>query len=428
MKIGIIADDLTGANGTGVKLTKLGYSVSTIVNYKNVPNNTGTNVVIIDTDSRYVEEKIAKNRVTTVAENFKKWQVDLIGKRIDSTIRGNIGAEIDALLAQVEENSVVILTPTYPESHRIMSGGYLLVKGQPVQLSDVSKDPLKPVINSFVPEVIQQQSTNKVGYIPLKTVMEQGDALILAIQKEIENGKKIIVVDGISEEDIDALAYAMVSIEGINFIPADPGPLTAAYVRTLTLKSKSKKKIIVAVGSVTSNSHDQLNYLIEKRVLQPIYVNPEKLATTSSEWDVEVARAVEEATETMYKQNVIVVTTDSPNAVILNLSTIAEKEQVSEGYLAKRISDGIAKIARLLVLESGFEIGGCFTSGGDVTASFSSVGLVEGIRLNEEIFPLIAHGYFIGGHFDGIPIVTKGGTAGELKAIYECVKYLESKY
>lgn len=428
MKVGIIADDLTGANGTGVKLTKLGFHVSTMVNYNNMPSDIQTNAVIIDTDSRYSSELIASNRVMKVVENLKKWHADIIGKRIDSTIRGNIGVELDTLLECLDDKSIVILTPSYPESHRIMSGGYLLVKGQPVQLSDVSMDPIKPVVNSYVPEVIQQQSKNSVGHIPLKIILDKEEAVANRIEKEFSEGKRIIVVDGISDEDMEVIANAMALVKNLNVIPADPGPLTAAYVRSINLKFKQEKKIILTIGSVTSNSHKQLDYLIEKRKLYPVYVSAEKLASTSITWDEEVEKVISAAKKLMINQNIIIVTTDSPEAGILNLKIIAKKESVSEEYLAKRISDGLAKITRILVVESGFEIGGCLTSGGDITASFCSIGLAEGIRLNEEILPLVAHGYFIGGYFDQLPIVTKGGTAGDLNALYNCVKYLESKY
>lgn len=427
MKIGIIADDLTGANGTGVKLAKLGFHVTTIVNYNNMPSDAQTNAVVIDTDSRYTSEVVAANRVIKVVGNFKKWHADIIGKRIDSTIRGNIGIELDTLLENLEINTAIILTPSYPESHRIVSGGYLLVKGQPVQLSDVSKDPIKPVTNSYLPEVIQQQSKYKVGHIPLKIILEKEEVVANSIEKEISEGKKIIIVDGISDEDIEVVANAMVLVKNINLIPADPGPLTAAYIRAKNSEFKQQKKIIVTVGSITSNSHKQLNYLIEKRKLHAVYVNAKNLATTSMAWEREVEKAVITAKYVIKNQNIIIITTDSEEEGILNLKKIALKEKVSESYLAKRISDGLAKITRVLVMESEFEIGGCLTSGGDVTASVSSVGLVKGIRLNEEILPLIAYGYFIGGHFDGIPLVTKGGTAGDLHAIYSCVKFLESK-
>ena len=65
MKIGVIADDLTGGNGTGVKLNNLGYNVATIINYNNLPSDKLIYATVINTDSRYSEERVAKNRINT---------------------------------------------------------------------------------------------------------------------------------------------------------------------------------------------------------------------------------------------------------------------------------------------------------------------------------------------------------------------------
>lgn len=63
-----------------------------------------------------------------------------------------------------------------------------------------------------------------------------------------------------------------------------------------------------------------------------------------------------------------------------------------------------------------------------MTASICSVGQTEGIQLKDEVLPLVSYGIFTGGYFDGLPVITKGGTAGEIDAIYTAVKYLENKY
>ncbi|GAF23704.1 candidate type III effector Hop protein [Bacillus sp. JCM 19047] len=68
---------------------------------------------------------------------------------------------------------------------------------------------------------------------------------------------------------------------------------------------------------------------------------------------------------------------------------------------------------------------GCFTSGGDVTASVCALGRANGIALKDEVMPLAAYGTFDGGYFDGLPVVTKGGLIGDKKAIYECVKFID---
>lgn len=428
MKIGVVADDLTGGNGTGVKLTKLGYNVATMVFYDHLPSSEEINGVIIDTDSRYAKAEVAHRRVKTAAANLKKWGTDIVCKRIDSTVRGNIGIELDAFLNEWSDRSIAVVVPAYPDSGRIVSGGYLLVHGIPVQLSDVGKDPVKPVTESHIPKLVQKQSDHQVESIGLQTILAGKEAIKAEMRKKIQEGARIIVPDAISNEDIDAVAGAMAELDMYQMIPADPGPLTAAFAQAFSRKRMKDKKIIVTVGSVTSNSSKQLQYLIDKTNLHPIYVDCKKLATMDGAWDTEVERVIKKAIEELEKQDILLITTDALGSEILDLKTLAAKQHVSQDALAKRIADGLGKIARVVIQNSRFKIGGCFTSGGDVTASLSSVCRVEGIRLIDEILPLVAYGKFIGGYLDGIPIVTKGGTAGDVKAIYTSVKYLEATF
>ncbi|MGR3207870.1 four-carbon acid sugar kinase family protein [Bacillus glycinifermentans] len=428
MKIGVIADDLTGGNGTGVKLTKLGYTVATMVFYENLPSSEEINGVIIDTDSRYAKEEVAHRRVKTAAANLKKWKTDIVCKRIDSTVRGNIGVELSTLLHELGEESIAVVVPAYPDSGRIVSGGYLLIHGVPVQLSDVGKDPVKPVTESHIPKLVQKQSDYQVAGIGLETILAGKEAIEADMLKKIQKGARILVPDAITNENIESIACAMAELDMYQMVPADPGPLTSAYARAFSRKQMKDKKIIITVGSVTSNSSKQLQYLIDRTNLRPVYVDAKKLATMGGTWDQEIDRVIKRAAEEMEKQDILLITTDSRRSEILDLKTLAEKEHVSQDALAKRIADGLGKMTRLVIQNSRFDIGGCFTSGGDVTASLCSISRAEGIQLIDEILPLVAYGKFIGGYLDGIPIVTKGGTAGDTKAIYTSVKYLEATF
>ena len=71
MKIGIIADDITGANATGVLLSKVGFVSATVVFGGKVPSTDKFTSISVDTDSRYVEPEIAKMRVKDVYEQLK---------------------------------------------------------------------------------------------------------------------------------------------------------------------------------------------------------------------------------------------------------------------------------------------------------------------------------------------------------------------
>lgn len=427
VKIGIIADDLTGANATGVLLAKVGFRSATIVFGGKVPTDNEFTSICVDTDSRYTSIDTAKERVQDTYTQLRNWGVDVVAKRIDSTIRGNIGAEIDALLEVMGDTSVAVVIVSYPDSGRVTSGGYLLVDGVPVQETDVARDPMNPITNSYVPAVIAEQSKFDIGHIGLGDILQGKARIYQQFQSLIDQNKRIIVVDAVTNEEIDCVAEAMADIKDQTLFPVDPGPLSAAYARVKAEQNVLERKYIVTVGSVTGQTGRQLQYLVDKFNLQPVYVKAEKLATMTNEWEQEIERATADALDKLVNQEILLITTHSPTSNILPLSQIAQRENVTEEMLAKRITTGLAKVTHQVILNSNVTIDGTFSSGGDVTAALFAESKAEAIHLEDEVIPRAAYGRFIGGTFNGIPVITKGGTVGDKQTIYKCITYLQTK-
>lgn len=424
MKIAVIADDLTGANATGVRLTKQGFQATTMVYYDRAIPTSLVDAVCVDTDSRYAQHDIAKERVQKALAHFQDWEADVFCKRIDSTVRGNIGIEIDTMLQTLGENSVAIVVASFPESGRITSGGYLLVNGVPVQQTDVAKDPVTPLTESFIPTIIRKQSQFPVSHIGLEDVLAGKDRLLDTMQAHVADGSRMIVIDAVTNEEIEDIAQAMLHIEDVTCIPADPGPLTAAYARAYIKQHSSQNKVIMTVGSVTSNTKMQMKYLLEKTKANPIYVDANQFVRDTISWEKEISRVVQEALIEIEKKEIVIVTTTVPGVEQVDLKKIATEQNVHQDYLAKRIADGLAKITRRIHEESEQTINGIFSCGGDITASLCSVSGATGIKLKDEVMPLIAYGQFIDGHLDGMSIITKGGMAGDRKAMYKSFQHL----
>ncbi|GAA0485434.1 four-carbon acid sugar kinase family protein [Salinibacillus aidingensis] len=429
MKVGVIADDLTGANGTGVRLSTQGFSSATMMFYNEPTFNGKYDAICVDTDSRYAARETSTMRVKTVTNHFKNWGADIVCKRIDSTIRGtNIGSELETLLTELGEDSVAVVVSSFPDTGRITSGGYLLIDGIPVQETDVAKDPVAPLLKSYVPDILQKDNPYPVTHIGLETVLEGKYALEAALRKQIKEGNRVIVVDAVTEDEIERIAQTMARIKEYQLVPVDPGPLTAEYARAYSQNYEASQKILVTVGSVTSISKKQLHYLTDGMNADPVYANVEKLATTSDEsWDEEVNRVTNLALQKIEKQDLLVITTNAPDSKKIDLKAKAKEAGVSKDFLAKRIADGLGKITRMVMEKTTHEIGGVFSSGGDITASICSLSRADGIKLEDEVLPLVAYGTLIGGHFDGLPIITKGGMIGNKKAMYTCIKFLLSK-
>ncbi|GGC84439.1 hypothetical protein GCM10007216_13880 [Thalassobacillus devorans] len=424
MDVVVICDDLTGANATGVKLSKEGFKTATVIHGLPVPE-TGYDAICIDTDSRYASEEQARKRVTEALEDSQKnGQARIYSKRVDSTLRGNIGSEIEAMLSFIGENSIAIVVSSFPDSGRTTIGGFLLVDDIPLQETDVAKDPIRPIKTSRVENIIQNQTNLPINTIGLDIVLNGAETLSAEINKAAENAR-IICIDAVTDEHIELIADVAKDIKR-PILSVDPGPFTAAYASKKIEHTTKNKKYLITIGSVTSQTGLQLDYFIQKWKVKAIYAKPERLATFTEEWQKEVDRVVAEAESSIENRDIILITTYHPGQERLDLSSMAHKESTTEEGLAKRITDGLASISRRLMEGNREDFRGCYLSGGDVTASVGSITRAHGIELEDEVMPLAAYGKFIGGYLDGMPVVTKGGMVGDKKALSTCISYLIS--
>ena len=117
----IIADDLTGANATGVLLHKAGYSAHTVLELdgaKDIQNE--CDCLLYPTNSRSRTSEEAYRRVYEATKKLKSDDTKVYAKRIDSTLRGNLGQETDAMLDALGENYIALVAPSFPSSGRIV--------------------------------------------------------------------------------------------------------------------------------------------------------------------------------------------------------------------------------------------------------------------------------------------------------------------
>ena len=96
----VIADDLTGGNATGVMISGYGYDTYAVINRDDIDLNNmpECDCIIYPTNSRSVDSKTAYDAVFSATEFFKNDEVVVYSKRIDTTLRGNLGSETDAML------------------------------------------------------------------------------------------------------------------------------------------------------------------------------------------------------------------------------------------------------------------------------------------------------------------------------------------
>ena len=169
----VIADDLTGGNATGVLLRKMNYQANTVLNLSEVAPEmlAACDCVIYPTDSRGLTPELAYARVREACEKLAGDDVKVWSHRIDSTLRGNLGSETDAILDFLGESYVAIAAPCFPATGRVVCGGYMLVEGIPLHKTSIAIDPKAPVKTSDVAALFRAQSKYGVGSIQMNELM-----------------------------------------------------------------------------------------------------------------------------------------------------------------------------------------------------------------------------------------------------------------
>jgi uncharacterized protein YgbK (DUF1537 family) len=150
----VVADDLTGACDTGIQFVGKGFrAVVSVLSGEITRGPASAGVWVVDTESRNADAAEAASRLSRLGEVLRP----LVGrsvfyKKVDSTLRGNIGAETRALREALGLEKV-FFQPAFPKIGRTTVNGELLLNGVPVHLTDIGKDPLKPVSTSSLRDI-----------------------------------------------------------------------------------------------------------------------------------------------------------------------------------------------------------------------------------------------------------------------------------
>jgi uncharacterized protein YgbK (DUF1537 family) len=145
-RVGVLADDLTGAGDVALAFASAGLKTELGVPAGGLPARPGPGVQVwvLDTESRNVPPRAARGRVRQAIKVLSRWKPDFLFKKIDSTLRGNIAPELAEFLAGVKGVDPVPFVPAFPRMGRAVVNGKLRVNGVPLHRSAFGADPRHP--------------------------------------------------------------------------------------------------------------------------------------------------------------------------------------------------------------------------------------------------------------------------------------------
>lgn len=425
--IGAVADDLTGATTTGVLLARSKARTAVFFNEEAAEKAEGLDeldAVLISSNSRALPANEAYEKVKSGTQALKRMGVKYFTKRIDTTLRGGVGIEVDAMLDTAGEDAVAVVVPAMPQSRRILVGGYSVIDGVALVNTPVAQDVRTPVKENYIPRLLCGQTKRKVGLVTLDKVLKGEEAVRKALEEERNAGCGVIVVDAITLGDVEEIAKACMELRW-NVVAVDPGPFTSklAFHRGLIKEEEPNvppetdengKTVLIAAGSATPVTKKQMEVLCEDKRHVRISVDPLPLIEGGDAAMDEAFKAVHKAVELMESET-------QPRAILfetalhgelLNLDEEDNKRHYAGGMSANRINAGLGTIISQVLEQAGREkVAGLYTTGGDTMVNVCYQLGVECIEVMDYVIPQTDVGRLVGS-YDGLPVVGKGGLTG----------------
>ncbi len=429
--IGIIADDLTGANDTALQFMLNNVDTNILLNTDQEPEKANTSQAwAIATESRNIAPEFAFEKVKLATQYLvEKVNPDYFYKKIDSTVRGNISVEVLSMLEVLGWDAAIIM-PAFPQENRITVGGYHLLKGIPIERTEMARDPHSPIYESHLPTLLQSQLgenlKNLVGSIELKTILDGAGPILQAMNKLIENGVKLIVADSVSITDLEQIVLAMQK-SNYKILPVGNSaagrvlsnewfPRAEKSVEVLPIKIPKLPKFIVS-GSATQITSSQIDKYeqsadYEENTLVIELGMDNILAGVKDEL---VNRIVTNLTG----ENVVMVHTSKLLNNFDGFSDDTMKADLSKSGLAGAVTDFLAELTGR-VLEKTKAV--LITLGGETSYKCCNAINANQLKLLDEVLPAIALSKNI--KSDQF-IVTKSGNLGGVNTLIEIINYFK---
>ncbi|WP_052009234.1 four-carbon acid sugar kinase family protein [Listeria grayi] len=202
----IIADDFTGANDTGVQLSKRG--ISTKVFLKTLTNQTADSYVI-DTESRNMPSETAYSHLEKIIAPIDFEPFDFVIKKVDSTLRGNILEELQAVDAAYQ-SELILFMPALPDLGRTTVDQIHYINGQRLLDTEIANDPVKPVTTDNIQTLLQNA-------FPDETVHALSLDAISADAEVFQNGR-LWAVDAQTNHDMQTIIQLALQTQKKNLV------------------------------------------------------------------------------------------------------------------------------------------------------------------------------------------------------------------
>jgi uncharacterized protein YgbK (DUF1537 family) len=386
-RIGVLADDLTGALASAGALRAHGLRAS-VVWEAEAPD--GAEALAVNMRTRDEHEDVRSE-----ARRWAAWLAELgcerLELRIDSTLRGDPAAELaGALEGAGRAGARVLAVPAAPRAGRVTVAGRQRAEAGPGGAA-LDRE-VGPVV--FGGETFEVVSLNLV---------EEGPEAILS---RIREAGPRVVVDATEDRHLEAIAHAASCIEAVTLSPG-------AWLRWYPVLEDAV--VVVVLASPTAQNRDQLRVLAAEQAIVMI---------DAAETGPLNAPPLSRAVRTVVGEDTRGAETDPLGDVV---RTVVIQTLAGDEHQPRTLAEcaAIVTVAALEELRANHRrIAGVIASGGSTAAALLDRLAPTTLRAEGELAPLCPRGTLAGGPWSGLALVTKGGLIGESATLLELCEIL----
>ncbi len=405
-KFAIIADDQTGAGDSGVHFALAGKPMALILDFAAMKGQLAAfNRVVISTDSRFLDGVAAAKQVEAVVKccltaGFRKFY-----KKIDSTMRGNTGSEIAAMLA-ASQCSAALICPAIPRQGRICCNGEILVNGLPLAESAMGQDPFHPLTTSVIADLLNLQSNLPSCHLSLADVRSSAEALLAKVNSRLLRGCRLIIADAAEQSDLDKLAELLAGKPELLPVGA-AGLAEAISAQEISagceedFTQQAGGRMLAVVGSLTDISRDQADIAGASGAFQVLEFNA---VAGRADLDREINRLIGEIQNA--PRGHLLLRTKRPNS--------KEGQTPVDGEL---VAELLGRVARAICQQVACRI--VFATGGSTSMGVAKALGINAVTIEKELLPGVVLGSC---RAPGMPVrwfITKSGGFGHARTLQE---------
>lgn len=428
-QLAIIADDLSSCTDCGIQIARDGLQTYVVLDrQQDAAALAGYDVIAVDTDSRAASADVAYRRVAEAAGFVQKTSRAFF-KSLDSTLRGNLGAEVDAVM-DVIGFDVAAVAPAFPLYGRTTVAGIHFLHGRRIDETEFASDPQSPVKEADLVPLFASQSRRSVALIELDVLREGSAAVGRRITDLQRDGVELVILDAQLEADLDVIVSAVVE-SGLRVLWVGSTGLAGHVSKTLQAGAgkqssaqacgDARKPILCVVGSASEVTRGQAAALLRQADVSLVRMDPFDVIQAETSREREIDRCRRQVWAELRAGRDVVLDVVSSREAIAAVHEVGQRQGLDGLRVGATIVESLAEITASVVETA--SVGGLILTGGDTARAVCDRLGAEGILILREVEPGIPLARMVGAH--ELPIVTKAGAFGTNDALVRAGRLLK---